>query len=250
MLNEFYKILMEQDSESLVRGFAATPRISDPLAGTVEGLDAIRDYVADRSRWLESGGARVELLSEIVTSERRIAEFVLYLDKLDPKVDLPVAVVADLEAEGWTWIRVYHSTWPLNGKHLLRSPLLKQSDHLEEPRIIQQYMEAIGPNPSVEAVLALFEANAYVREPSGSQYKYEGPEAREKFYTMALQDGGVSLKHCTATFDGKCFAVEFNADGWGPVDFQPQAGMAIYELGPTQKILAVRIYDDVTPPSE
>ena len=67
---------------------------------------------------------------------------------------------------------------------------------------------------------------------------------------MALQDGGVSLKHCTATFDGKCFAVEFNAYGWGPVDFQPQAGMAIYALGPTEKILAVRIYDDVTPPGE
>ena len=82
-----------------------------------------------------------------------------------------MAVVADLEPEGWNWIRVYHSTWPLNGKHLLRPPILEPSDDLEEPEIIRQYMDAIGPNASAEAVLHLFETNGYVRKPSGSQFK-------------------------------------------------------------------------------
>ncbi|AKB28310.1 hypothetical protein MSSIT_1591 [Methanosarcina siciliae T4/M] len=30
-----------------------------------------------------------------------------------------------------------------------------------------------------------------------------------------MKDGGISLKHCTATFDGKRAVIEYIADGWG-----------------------------------
>jgi hypothetical protein len=69
--------------------------------------------------------------------------------------------------------------------------------------------------------LALFAEEGYVREPSGSKYKHVGPEGRQGFYSAALDSGGVTLKHCTATFDGTRFAVEYICDEWGQVKFDP-----------------------------
>jgi hypothetical protein len=102
----------------------------------------------------------------------------------------------------------------------------------------------------LEALEATFEAEGYVREPSGSKYKHVGKEGRAGFYVPALGDGGVRLKHCSATFDGKSFAVEYICDKWGQTEFAPQTGMAVYELGSSGLLFAVRIYDDVTPPYE
>eukprot|EP01015_Nassula_variabilis_P035120 TRINITY_DN8772_c0_g1_i1.p2 TRINITY_DN8772_c0_g1~~TRINITY_DN8772_c0_g1_i1.p2 ORF type:complete len:116 (-),score=57.45 TRINITY_DN8772_c0_g1_i1:109-456(-) len=90
----------------------------------------------------------------------------------------------------------------------------------------------------------------YSREPSGSKYKHVGQRGRQAFYDMAFAAGGVNLIHCSATFDGRVFAVEYICDEWGTMKFTGQAGMAIYELSSSGKLAAVRIYDDVTPPNE
>ena len=58
------------------------------------------------------------------------------------------------------------------------------------------------------------------------------------------------LHHCTATFDGRTFAVEYVCDEWANVKLAPQAGLAVYELAGPDKLQAARIYDDVTPPFE
>jgi hypothetical protein len=89
-----------------------------------------------------------------------------------------------------------------------------------------------------------------VREPSGSKYKHIGRSGQREFYVPALKAGGISIKHCTATFDGTRVAAEYICDGWGKVKLEPQAGVAVYELGNTGLIYAARIYDDVTPPDE
>ncbi|AKB73642.1 hypothetical protein MSLAZ_0381 [Methanosarcina lacustris Z-7289] len=101
--------------------------------------------------------------------------------------------------------------------------------------------------PDKAAILELFEEEGYVREPSGSSYKHNGPAGRKEFYDAALAEGGISLKYCTATFDGSRFIVEFICDKWGKTKLPPQAGMAVYELGKTGKLFAVRIYDDLSP---
>ena len=77
-----------------------------------------------------------------------------------------------------------------------------------------------------------------------------GPEGLRHFYDPALDSAGVVLHHCTATFDGRTFAVEYICDEWANVKLPPQAGLAVYELAGPDKLQAARIYDDVTPPFE
>ena len=62
--------------------------------------------------------------------------------------------------------------------------------------------------------------------------------------------GGIVLEHCTVTEDGVRTALEFNAIRWGGHDLPHQAGIAVYERGPTGKLHEARIYDDVEGPVE
>ena len=72
----------------------------------------------------------------------------------------------------------------------------------------------------------------------------------QHFFGPALDAGGVVLHHCTATFDGHSFAVEYIFDEWANVKLPPQAGLAVYELAAPDRLQAARIYDDVLPPFE
>src|SRR5207244_3678881 len=75
-----------------------------------------------------------------------------------------------------------------------------------------------------------------------------GAEAIRKIYAMMLADGGIGLEFCTATDDGTACAIEYNAVRWGRAALAPQAGVAVYVRGPSGRLSAARIYDDVQPP--
>lgn len=132
---------------------------------------------------------------------------------------------------------------------MIRPPLLEPAEDLNEPETVKQYISALQ-NGDANTIISVFEEEGYVREPSGSRYKHSGREGQKEFYITALRAGGISIKHCTATFDGTRTAVEYICDGWGNLKMKPQAGMAVYELGNTGLIYAARIYDDVSPPYE
>lgn len=183
------------------------------------------------------------------TEQRICIEFILYLDYEKRKIYLPVGLVADCLESKISAIRIYHTTWPFTGKHIIRPPLLEPAGDLDEPEIVRQYTSALQ-NGDANRIISLFEEDGYVREPSGSKYKHTGREGQKEFYIPALEAGGISLKHCTATFDGTRTAVEYICDGWGNLKLKPQAGMAVYELGRTGLLFAARIYDDISPPYE
>jgi hypothetical protein len=48
--------------------------------------------------------------------------------------------------------------------------------------------------------------------------------------------------------DGCYCALEYNVVAWGETQLAPQAGVAVYVRGPSGKLAAARIYDDVDPP--
>lgn len=247
VLENLYTLFLQGDTKTLLTLYSAEPVMDTPLSGRVQGTEAIEQAVQTQQCWLQEREVTPELLASIDTENRFVAEFVLFLNQANERIDLPVAVVADLEGEAVTSLRVYHSTWPLTGTHLIRTPLLSFASHLEEPEVVEAYMNALT-QPDEEAILALFTTDGYVREPSGSRYKHEGAQGRKAFYDQILTNGGVPLKHCSATFNGTLFAVEYVCDTWGQAHFAPQAGMAMYELADADHIRAVRIYDDVTPP--
>jgi hypothetical protein len=63
--------------------------------------------------------------------------------------------------------------------------------------------------------------------------------------TQILGAGGVGIEHGSVTDDGRICAIEFNAVRFGKRAITPQAGLAVYERGPTGRLAAARIYDDV-----
>lgn len=248
-LANFYTFLLNGDEGEFRSLFSGVPIIDTPLDGKIDGREAFSNFVACQQAWLKKHKAKPEILSPIAAEQCICVEFVLYLEYESRSIDLPIAIVADRSVGKVSAIRVYHSTWPFTGKHLIRPPLLKHAENLEEPEVVKQYTSALRRGDA-DVVLSLFEDKGYVREPSGSKYKHSGRNGLREFYIPALEAGGISLKHCTATFDSTRTAVEYVCDGWGNMQMEPQAGVAVYELGSTGLLSAARIYDDVAPPNE
>ena len=98
---------------------------------------------------------------------------------------------------------------------------------------------------NVDAIVATFEPAGTFREPSGGIYVHRGQAAVRAFMTQILAAGGIGLEHATVTDDGVVTALEFNAVSFGPRRLTPQAGLAVYERGPTGRLAAARIYDDI-----
>jgi hypothetical protein len=163
-------------------------------------------------------------------------------------VSLPVAIAADRDADKISAMRIYHSTQPLTGEHHLRAPLLKPAAYLGKPRVIDQYLSAMS-KPDLEAALKLFEDDGYVREADGANSIHKGERTLRKFYESLLASGGITYKYCSETFDGDRCAIEYIGNHWGNQKLEPQCGITVYEIGPFGKIAAVRIYDDIAPPS-
>jgi hypothetical protein len=248
-LGSFFELLKAGDAAALRSMFKGEPRVDTPLWGPVPP-GQFDSFVEDRRHWYLERNATTRVVNSIIAPDRVVLELIMDLDHEGKKIELPVALSADIEVDSATAVRVYHSTYPLNGKHAIRKPLLEPANDLPEPEVIKQYMKGLAEG-DIDQVLPLFTPDGYIREPSGDAYKHQGPEGLRGFFEPAFTDGGVPLKHCAVTFDGKTFAVEFTVDMWGTTRFDTQGGMAIYQLTDDgKKIEGARIYDDVTPPNE
>lgn len=247
ILKEYLTVLKKEDIDALSSLLNNRSTMYTPLDGLISGRMKIKNYIMNQKDWLNTKNARVEIFNLIDAKNRIIIELSIFYDKGEKKIELPFVAVLDIENNFIINIRIYHSSWPITGKHISIKPILKPDTNLEVPDIIIEYMKGIK-NADKDHVLSLFEVDAYVQEPSGSKYRHLGESGRNEFYSFALDKGGIPLKHCTATFDGRHFAVEYVFDEWGNKKFEPQAGIAIYEIGESGKIAAVRIYDDASPP--
>ncbi len=250
-LIRFYSLLLAGDADALLSLYQGEPLINTPLDGEIKGEAAWRNFVKGQQEWLSRRDAKATFSDIIISAQSIVLEFVLNLHHNGEQIELPVALAADRQDDKITAIRLYHSTWPLTGEHVLRSPLLQvPAVKLSEPAIVEAYMVALE-EPNLELLLSLFNDAGYVREPSGAKFRHSGPEGRRDFYNLVVGSGfggGVVLHHCSATTDYHAFAVEYICDEWGKVAIAPQAGLAVYEYEPSGKLVAVRIYDDITPP--
>lgn len=249
LVSDYYPSIISGRWDWLIEAFEHEPKVNTPLRGAVAGRSAFRNYLTDEQQWLRLHLAEPVAFALTCGEGRMVSELTLCLQKDGQAIYLPVAMVVDHGADLISDIRIYHSTWPLSGSHQVRPPMLDPQEGLEEPEVIQRYMQGLA-KPDIEAVLAVFEEDGYAREPSGADFKHQGPEARKAFYQAILGQGGIPLQHCTATFDGTRFAVEYVLDWWGATSIPLQAGIAVYEIAPSGLLQAARIYDDISPPGE
>jgi hypothetical protein len=241
----YLPLLVAGDGAAIAGGYSGEPAIDDPFAGAVRGAGALDGFVAERHAWLAARGARLTLARVTRAHGRTVVEAVLHLRDQGRDVDLPIAVVGDDGPNRRVRaLRVYHSFWPLAGHHRVRPPLLPRDPDARVSGAVADYQRALAAG-DVDAIIATFEPDGYFREPSGEPWVHRGPAQLRTFMTQILGAGGIGIDHASVTDDGTVCAIEFNAVRFGKRAITPQAGLAIYERGPTGRLRAARIYDDV-----
>jgi hypothetical protein len=245
----YYDGLMAGEQDALVKSFAGEPVVHDPIRGRVKGVRAFEAFVTERTAWLAQRSVSVDDVDYMTTEPRGFEEVVLHLDGETARLDVPVAIVADRQADGrLEELRIYHSHWPLTGRHVTRPPLLQRDPELRASDVVAEYQRALSAG-DVDAILATFELDAYAREPAGGRYVHRGRDELRAFYELLFSnDGGIPLEHCTLADDGRACVLEYNVVKWGKTELTPQAGVAVYVRGQSGKLAAARIYDDADPP--
>jgi hypothetical protein len=237
--------LLTGDAAALRASFAGPPAVDDPLGGRVRGAGELDRFVAERHAWLAERRARIVPARTTRVAGRSLVESVLELRQGSRDIALPIAIVGDVAADGrLRAVRVYHSSWPLEGRHHVRPPLLPADRGPQLDGAVADYQRALAAG-DVDAIVATFAPDGYFREPSGEPYVHRGRAALLSFMRQILGAGGIGIEHATVTDDGVVCAIEFNAVRFGRRALQPQAGLAVYERGPSGKLHAARIYDDV-----
>jgi hypothetical protein len=237
------------ETEALVGSFISEPELHHPIRGRVKGRLAFERFVAQTNAWFEEHNAVTGPLERIITAPRGIEEALIAFDSPRGRVELPMAIAADRGDDGRIIeLRIYYSSWPTTGMHANRPPVLQGVEAFDEPDVVGEYQRALAAG-NVEAVLATFEPDAYVREPSGGEYVHRGPrQLRELYERFFSNGGGVPLEPCAITDDGRACALEYNVVRWGRTELLPQAGLAVYVRGSSGKLASARIYDDAEPP--
>jgi hypothetical protein len=237
------------ETEALVGSFVSEPELHHPIRGRVRGRRAFERFVAQTNAWFEQHNADTGPIERIITEGRGVEEAMIAFDSERGRVDLPMAIAADRDPGGRIIeLRIYYSTWPMTGTHANRPPVLQRVDDVQEPDVVAEYQRALAAG-DVDAVLATFESDAYVREPSGGEYVHRGPQELRALYERFFSNGGgVPLEPCTMTDDGRACAMEYNVVRWGRTELLPQAGLAVYVRGSSGKLASARIYDDAQPP--
>jgi limonene-1,2-epoxide hydrolase len=246
----YFAGLLSGENRALIGSFAGEPELHHPGFGRVKGVAAFERFVTRATTWVRERNITIENVALVVTPLRSVEEVVLHLDRDDgTRAELPLAVAADRDEQAYLReLRVYYSTWPETDGHLVRTPLLQQDPDVHAAGVVEEYQRALAEG-DVEAVVAAFEPDAYVREPAGSAYVHRGTDELRALFTQFFSNGGgIPLEHCAVTDDGVACALEYNVVAWGSTELAPQAGVAVYVRGESGKLAAARIYDDVDPP--
>jgi hypothetical protein len=243
--------LLSGDPVRLLEAFPGGVRIDDPRAGRIEGEAALREFCGSSRAWLTERQAQSRSIAVTIGRDRVAGEFDLTLTQDGTTFVLPIAVVVEPDpARQSVWVRTYHSQWPLLGRHEVRPPLLAKDPDVHESDVVGEYQAALAAGDA-DRITATFEPDGCFREPAGPQFRRCGIDVLHDFFELFFsKGGGIILEHCTVTEDGVRTVLEFNAVRWGGVDLPRQAGVAVYERGPSGKLHEARIYDDVEGPVE
>ena len=244
----FYTGILDVAPDTLLASWSAEPRVDDPRAGVVTGAESFLDYVVGTREWLALGDAAVREVSLLHTPVRSVEEVVLQLFVGGERQELPVAVVAESDAEHrLTSIRIYHSLWPLFPNQPVHSPLIGAHDGLVLPRQVQLNQEARAA-ADLDALLDTYEDDAVVQGAGAGHHGhhgtevYHGREELRRLYSAPTVAGTrPKVKICTATDDGNRCAVEYQVTHFS--EPQPdQVGITVYERGASGRIRSERSY--------
>jgi hypothetical protein len=245
----YFDGLLTGEADALVGSFAGEPELHHPVRGRIKGEVAFRRFVDDVGRRLNASNVTIDDVNFVITPRRGVEEVLLHLDSDDGRIELPVSLAADRDENARILeLRLYFSSWPQHRRHAVRPPLLQPDAGLREDGVVGDYQRALAAG-DVDAIVATFEPDGYMREPGGGDYVHRGTEELRALYERFFSNGGgIPLEHCAVTDDGRSCALEYNVSTWGRTELPPQAGIAVYVRGETGKLASARVYDDTDPP--
>ncbi|MEM6293556.1 MAG: nuclear transport factor 2 family protein [Myxococcota bacterium] len=238
---EIVEALFEGNVAALSNAVIPSCVVQDQRLGRLEGTEGLARWVEDSAQWLRALNAKPTELAYLEDQTRAVHELSFAIEANGETVDLPFVLVADRGEGGVTELRTYHSTWPYTGGHVFRAPPLAGRPTEPVPEIFQWYIDRISV-ADVDAVLARFTEDGYVREPSGDRWKHQGPQGRAKFYGHLVDAPRARFELMTSTVAGNTIAVEY-AFAYGPTDMV--GGVCIMEVE-GDRLAAIRITDDVS----
>jgi hypothetical protein len=245
---QYLKAIEQGDSHLLQATWPGQVVVNDPLVGVVRGHKDLRRFVSQNQTWLAEHHAQTEIIASISDGQRAVVELVATVDQGGARISWPIAVVAESPDDRSVVFRTYCSTWPHEGHRHLRPPILTAGARAPDD-VIGRYHSALEDG-DVEGILHTFQPDGYLREPIGHSALHRGTdELRSYFLECFGAGGGLALEPCEVTDDGDRCALEYNCVRWGAHDIAAQAGIAIFERGADGLLAAVRVYDDVEPPS-
>src|SRR5436309_3480375 len=83
----------------------------------------------------------------------------------------------------------------LIGGHRVRPRLLDPDPGIVLRGAVADYQRALAAG-DLEVILAAYEPDATIREPSGGPYVYRGVAKIREIYTLMFASGGIPIQHC------------------------------------------------------
>ena len=246
-VGQYLSALNKGDAGTLETVWPGHVVVYDPRAGDIRSHRQLRRFVLDNQAWLAQRHAQIETVATTYADGRAVVELLAHLTVDGAQLAWPVAVVAESPNDRSVIFRTYCSQWPVDGRRHIRAPILASGG--DQPGdVVGRFQTALGAGDA-EAVVRLFAADGYYREPVGAPTTYRGASELRSFFTTCFSaGGGIGLQDCAVTDDGVRCAVEYNCVSWGSDAVPPQAGIAVYERGVDGLLSAVRVYDDVEAP--
>jgi hypothetical protein len=248
-VGQYITALNAGDTHVLETAWPGHVVVHDARAGEIRGHRRLRHFVSGSRSWLAEHHVRVETTGTVSASGRAVVELLAHVTPDGQgEVVWPVAVVAESGDHQSVVFRTYSSQLPIDGLRRLRPPILPPAN-AEPGDVVGRHLAALEAGDT-EAVVSTFEPDGYFRGPIGPQASHRGTDELRAFFTRLFSaGGGLGWQHCAVTDDGNSCALEYNFVRWGTHDLPPQAGIAVYQRGQDGLLAAVRVYDDVEPPS-
>lgn len=204
----------------------------------------------DLRTWLGQTAAELELISLTEAKGNPVfaGELRALFSKNNKRGILPIAFTITRENDQATAIRVYHSHWPIQGKHLVREALHPKDKTVPLPRDIQKYHDALVAGDARAALELFDEKQGCITEPSGGISGFGSDRDLKSFFVSAFREGGIGITYHTIIVGAQSLAAEYTCESWGNHSIPAQAGMEFFDRGPNG-FRSVRIYDDIEQPA-
>jgi len=242
----YFPALVEGQLDPLAMRLGPHAALDDPLLGRATGMPEIKAHLAKAAGWLRERGAVYERSSLVVGTDRDVAEGSLAIRTEAHTIVLPVAVVAERRRSREVELRLYYATRSVDsGSRPPRAPLVPANELLSLPRMVSDHLGALGRG-DLDGILACFETEGALRDAKGLFHRKAGGGMRV-FYEQryGLGQGGSAYRvRGGSADDGRSCAVEFTLARVGDSAIDPRPGLAVYEIGDSGLLRALRLYEE------